>query len=88
MLESASELFLSQKLEKKLLKKLQMSNIGELLAYCVEIIKTADRISEEGRITSCAAGGCYVFCFSDRATLSINSKTYEVISLTVSKARR
>lgn len=88
LLENADMLFLSQKLQKKLLKKLRPADIGELSTYCAEIVKTAHRITDEGPITSDMAGGRYVFCVSDRGTALINSKTYEVFSLTIAETRR
>lgn len=88
LLENADMLFLSQKLQKKLTKKLRAAEVCDVLAYCVELIKTAHRITDEGLITSSVVGGHYLFCFSDHATISINSKTYEIISLTITKTRR
>lgn len=88
LLENADMLFLSQKLQKKLTKKLRAAEACDLSAYCAEIVKTAHRITDEGLITSDMAGGHYLFCVSDHAAILINSKTYEVFSLTITKTRR
>ena len=88
LLENVDRLFLSQKLQKKLTKKLRAAEVCDVLAYCAEIVKTAHRITDEGLITSDMTGGHYLFCVSDHATVLIHSKTYEVFSLTITKTRR
>lgn len=88
LLENAGMLFLSQKLQRKLTKKLRLARDSDVSAYCVELIKTAHRITDKGLITSSLVGGHYLFCFSEHATLSINSKTYEVLSFTLTKTKR
>lgn len=81
LLQYADELNISPKLEKKLRKKLKLRE-DEIFEYCVGIIESANKIVDNGRITDCSEGGHYLFCFSEKATLSINSATYEILSVT------
>ena len=88
LLRNAGNLHASQKFEKKARKKIRLSEDGDFFGYFVEIIQTANKIADEGAITSCTKGGHYLFCFSDTATISVNSETYEILSLTIPKTRR
>ena len=104
LLRNAGNLHASQKFEKKARKKIKLSEDGDFFGYFVEIVvcycfKTSqktgqncpvftNKIADEGAITSCTKGGHYLFCFSDTATISVNSETYEILSLTIPKTRR
>lgn len=88
LLENTNKLHVSENLEKKLRKKLKLSEENDLIAYCIDRIRYAHKLVDSGRITNCPNGGHYLFCFSDDVTLSVNSKTYELLSLTITKTRR
>ena len=85
LLENQNQFNISGKLEKKIRKKIKLTEEQDFFLYCLNIIKSADKIADNGMITSCLKGGHYLFCYSDKTTLALNSKTLEILSLTVLK---
>ena len=86
LIDGIGGLNISPKLEKKLMKKLRLYADADFFEYCVNIVETAKTIEEVlpsgGRLPS---GGHYIFCYADLATLTIDSATFEVLSLTINK---
>lgn len=85
LLENAAALNFSRRVEKKARKKLKLSEEQSFSGYCVEVIKSAEEIEDGGAITGSFGHGHYIFCYFGKITLAVDSATYEVLSLTVSK---
>lgn len=73
LLSYGQQLNVNPKTEKKIRKKLKLSENNDFFAHCINIIKSSTKIEY---------GGDYVYCYSDSATLVLNFKTYEILSLT------
>lgn len=84
LLENVGKLHIMPKLEKKLRKKLKLSESESLIDYCVNIINSAAKIEDGGRIGA-ATTGRYIFCYADTATLALSDATFEILSVTVKK---
>lgn len=78
--KNLDKLFASQRSEKKIRKILKISNNDSLTAYCADMINNADRIMNQGEISSCNKGGYYLYVYKGKEVIIINSATYEVIS--------
>ncbi|MDE7379637.1 MAG: hypothetical protein K2N14_01170 [Clostridia bacterium] len=85
LLESIEMLNISPKTEKKIIRKIKLPADKDIFEYCIDIIKTADKLADGGKISDCPKGGHYYFCYSANATLAINSRTYEILSVTINK---
>ena len=72
LLKNENSLYASEKVEKKIRKKIRLSGESNFIKYCVGIIQAANKIVSEGRITGCLQGGYYLFCYSDDMILSDN----------------
>ena len=84
LLENQDKLHLDPKKEKKIAKKLKFSEAGDIYSFCVNVVKSSEDIVDEGRITGCPKGGHYIFCYAENAILTVNSQTYEILSLKTS----
>ena len=78
LLENVKAFNIPQKLEKKLRKKLKLPADVDLIDYCVDIVKSANKIVDEERI---GAQWRYVYCYSDGASATFNSETFEIIAI-------
>lgn len=78
--KNLDRLFASQNSEKKIKKNLKMSENDSLTAYCADKIINADRIINQGKISSCIKGGYYLYVYKGKEVIIINSATYEIIS--------
>ncbi len=85
LLKGVENLNILPKTEKKIKRKIGLSENEDIFEYCIGIIKTADKIMDKGTISGCLKGGHYYFCYSGDLTLAINSKTYEILSVTKGK---
>ena len=74
------KLFVASRSEKKMKKKLKLTEGESLSDYCAGRIKNADRIVNEGKITGCLKGGEYLFVYKEDELFTVNSATYELIS--------
>lgn len=82
ILENSDRFHVLKATEKKIRKKLKISNNTGFFVWCENVVKTAYRIIDEGSITDCRQGGHYLFCYAKDVTLAVNSATYEIISAT------
>lgn len=78
--KNIDKLFLSPRNEKKIRKALKMPDSDSLIARCADMVMNADRIVNNGRISS-SPGGDYLFVYKNKDLAVINSATYEIISL-------
>ena len=85
LLANVEQFNISQKSEKKIRKKIKLSEDEDFFDYCISLVEGANKIVDEGTITGCTKGGHYLFCFSDNAILTFNSATFEIISLQLRK---
>lgn len=85
LLENAYQFNIKNKLEAKIRKRLKLSADEDFFDYCINIVEYADKIVDAGTITGCLKGGHYLFCYSDDAVITFNSKTYEIISFQTKK---
>lgn len=85
LLKNIESFNILSKEEKKIRKRLKLPKDADIFDYCIDAIRSADKIVDEGIITTCPKAGHYLFCISDNVTLCINSKTYEILSLTENK---
>ena len=85
LLKNAGRFFVQQKTEKKIRRKYKIPPDTDLIGLCVQIVKSAEKISDQGW-TGSLNGGHYIFCASGEQSLMVNSETYEILSLT--SARR
>jgi hypothetical protein len=76
-----NRLFVQNRAEKRIKKKFKMSENESLIAYCTEMIRSADSIDNRGRISGCTKGGEYLFAYKGNEFCIINSVTYEIISV-------
>ena len=83
LLENQNGFNVSLRNEKKFAKKLKLLGEQDLFSYCLNIIKSSKKIVDEGDISNCPKRGHYLFCYSDNATIAFNSKTFEILSITV-----
>lgn len=79
LLENTDSMNIAPKLEKKLRKKFGFASETELFDYCADVIKSAQKIVDGGRIAWGAAH--YLFCYSSGVTLTVNSQTFEILAL-------
>lgn len=85
ILENCNQFNVSQKLEKKIRKKIKLTEEQDFFEYCIAVIKSSQKVVDSGMITGCRKGGHYLFCYSGNATLAINSATFEILSLNLNK---
>lgn len=88
LLENIDKFNISPRLEKKINKKIKFDETDDIFSICEDIIRCADRIADGGTISNCLKGGHYLFFYSDDTTLTVNSVTYEILSLSVNKKHR
>lgn len=88
LLENADNLYVNARLEKKIRKKIKLPQSEDFLEYCIKLIECAEKIDDLGRISGCLKGGHYLFCNSGNAALTVNSVTFEILSLTHSKTEQ
>lgn len=81
LLKNVDKLNISLKLEKKLKRKLKLSDSQDIFSYCINLIEIAPKIVDGGQMTD-ISNGHYLFCYAQSNTLSINSATLEILSLT------
>ena len=81
LLENQNKFHIDPKKEKKIAKKLKLSVSRDIYSFCADVVKSSEDIIDEGRITGCPQGGHYIFCYAEKAILTINSQTYEILSL-------
>ena len=79
--ENIDLLFIQLRNEKKIKKTLKMPETYNLVAYCLDKIKNADRIDNKGKISGCTKGGDYIFVYKGAELIIVNSATYEIISV-------
>ena len=84
--ENLDKLFVPVRGEKKIKKALKLAEDDNLIDYCVDRIKNADKIVNEGKITGCTKGGEYLFVYKNNELIIINSVTYEIISAQMTKS--
>ena len=84
LLENQNKIHIDPKKERKIAKKLKISEEQDFYLHCVHIIESSEKIVDEGVISVCPKRGHYLFCYSDEATICINSQTYEILSLKTS----
>lgn len=77
---SIDKLFVSERNEKKIRKILDLNKNDNFINYCANIIINSDRITNEGRISSCLKGGEYLFVYKNDVIITVNSATYELLS--------
>lgn len=70
---------------KKVKKILKIAEDESLTEYCANAIIDADKIINEGRISSCLKGGEYLFVYKGDMQIVLNSVTYEIISVKIIK---
>lgn len=78
LLENAKSFNIPPKVEKKLRKKLKLPADIDFIAYCVDIVKGANKIVDEKCI---GMQWRYVFCYSDETSVTLNSKTFEILAV-------
>ncbi len=88
LLENQIHFNVSRKTENKIRKKIKLSEEQNFFTYCLEIIKSANKIVDSGMISSCPKGGHYLFCYLQNTTLALNSKTFEILSLIMAKKKK
>ena len=71
------------KREKKIEKKLKLSEEQDFYSYCINIVESSQKIVDEGQITGCPKYGRYIFCYSENAVIAFNSQTFEILSITL-----
>ena len=82
LLENEQKFNIDPKKAKKTAKKLKLATEQDFWQYCVNIVKSSEKIVDEGEITGCPERGHYIFCYFENAIISFNSKTFEILSLT------
>lgn len=80
ILENTDSFHVLKTTEKKIRKKLKISDEADFFVWCENVVKFAQRIKDGGNITECRERGHYLFCYAKDVTLAINSVTYEIIS--------
>lgn len=78
LLDNAELFNIPQKTGKKICKKLKLPKETDLIAYCVDIVKSANMIKDEECI---GMKWRYVFCYSDDIQITLNSKTFEILTV-------
>jgi hypothetical protein len=81
LLDNVSRLNISEKVERKLRRKLKLTQLDNVLEYCVELVKTADRITRNGIIWNSPEAAEFLFAQKGNLTLSINSETFEILAV-------
>ena len=83
LMENSNLLNVSTKLKKKLEKKFGLSGDEEFFDYCRKVVESARKIVDGGKISYGDAH--YLFCYASGVALTVNSKTYEILSLRSTK---
>jgi len=78
--KNINKLFTSLHCEKKMKKIFKIDEKDSIIDYCSDKIMNADKIVNEGTISSCIKGGDYLFVYKGNEIFIINSATYEIIS--------
>lgn len=81
LLENSDKFNISPKAEKKIRKKLKIESSENFSDYCENVIRTAGKISDNGRIGTSVKGGHYLYCVTNEFALAVNSETFEILSL-------
>lgn len=74
LLSNDNQFNVNPKTEKKIRKKIKLSENQDFFIHCINIIKSSIKIEVNGN---------YIYCYSDNAILVLNSLTYEILSLTI-----
>lgn len=77
LLDNAKSFNILPKAEKKIRKKLKLSKETDFIAYCIDIVKNAERITDDMAFATWR----YVFCYYDDIAITFNSETFEILSL-------
>ena len=83
LLENINLFNIPQKNEKKLRKKVKLPDRDDFIDFCVSIVKTSEKIVDGG--IAFYGKGHYLFCYAREITLTINSMTFEILSLEIKK---
>lgn len=83
--ENADKLKINDRLLKKIKHVFALKSDEEVRSYCLGVINKATRIEEDGMISGCPYGGHYIFCHAPEAVLTLNSVTFEILSVKAEK---
>ena len=86
LVENIDKLFVPHRSEKKIKKMLKMAENESISAYCADKIISADRIINKGQISGCTKGGHYLFIYKDGELITVNSATYEILSVKTTRS--
>jgi hypothetical protein len=81
LLDNLSRLNISEKVERKLRRKLKLTQLDNVLEYCVDLVKTADSITRNGFIMASPEAAEFLFAKKGNLTVSINSETFEILAV-------
>lgn len=78
LLKNSSSFNIPLKTEKKIRKKLKLPNETNIIDYCGDIVKNADKIRDEW---SYGAAWRFVFCYLGDLSITFNSDTFEILAI-------
>lgn len=77
--DNKDKLNISPRAEKRYRRKNKLPKETDFCGYCLNIIKSADKIVDNGLLRG-ADCGHFLYCVSDRAAVAVNSETFEILS--------
>ena len=78
LLDNVKSFNIPPKMEKKLRKKLKLPNETNFIDFCVDIVKSANRIVDQ---SAYADGWRYVYCYADDISITFNSLSFEILAV-------
>lgn len=84
LLDNVDKLYISPKLEKKIIKKSKGACGESVIEFCRALVASAERI-EDGGLSYELGNGHYLVCYAEAATVMVSSDKFEILSASFKK---